>query len=186
VRFHALSLDAEGHPIAVVNSDEGFYLLFGRPSPEDLADALAAMMAPFPAGLMTGVGLLVANPVYSTGEVQALLTRNAYHGMVVWSWQQAILAAGLAHQLKRDDLTPALRRDLKAARTALWAAIEADRPAESSELWSWTWGDGGYRCVPFGDALKDSDESNAAQLWSTVFLALKPPGRTGCRIDLPP
>jgi hypothetical protein len=176
VRFHALSLDAQGAPIPVVNSDAGFLLLFGRPAPQDLADALAAMMRPFPAGLMTPVGLLVANPVYASPEVQALLTRNAYHGMVVWSWQQAVLAAGLARQLKRRDLSPELRDDLKAAQAALWTAIDAGRPAESSELWSWTWADGGYRSVPFGEAAKDADESNAAQLWSTVFLALEPPG----------
>jgi hypothetical protein len=178
VRFHALSLDAQGNPIAVVNSDEAFYLLFGRPSPEELTDALDAMMAPFPAGLMTPIGLLVANPVYSTGDKQALFTRNAYHGMVVWSWQQAVLAAGLEHQLRRGDLPPALRRGLREAQTELWTAIEADKSVESSELWSWTWGDGAYRSVPFGEALKDADESNAAQLWSTVFLALEPPGRS--------
>lgn len=179
VRFKALALDAQGKPIAIVHSDVGFDLLFGEPSPEDLSDELAALTAPFPAGLMTPVGLLVTNPVYAAVEKQALFTRNAYHGMVVWSWQQAVLAAGLEHQLKRADLTPDLRQSLRQAQTILWAAIEADKPLENSELWSWTYSDGAYRSVAFGAVDKDADEANAAQLWSTVFLAVEPPGQPG-------
>jgi hypothetical protein len=35
--------------------------------------------------------------------------------------------------------------------------------------------DGHYRVAPFGADQADADESNAAQLWSTVYLAIARP-----------
>ncbi len=173
--FHALSLDAGGAPVPIINSDEGFALLFGQPSAADLDSYLAAIMRPFPAGLMTGAGLLVANAAQASPEAQARFTPAAYHGAVVWSWQQALLAAGLERQLARVDLSPATRARLGAAQAGLWRAIEATRAYRSSELWSWAWRDGAYHVVAFGAGKQDVDESNAAQLWSTVYLAVRPP-----------
>jgi hypothetical protein len=173
--FHAISLDENGAPVPIVNSDEGFMLLFGRPSPAELETYVGALARPFPAGLMTDIGLLVANPVLATATVQDRFTPAAYHGAVVWSWQQALFAAGLARQLARADLPPLTRATLIDAQTRLWRAIEATRATRSSELWSWAYVDGRYRVVPFGAGKQDVDESNAAQLWSTVYLAVQPP-----------
>ena len=174
VRFHALSLNADGTPMPVVNSDEGFDLLFGDPGVETLDGEVTTLMRPFPAGLMTDIGLLVADPAYASHKTQALFTRNAYHGLVVWSWQQAVLAAGLQRQLQRRALPARVRARLIAADRRLWAVIEARKAMASSELWSWACADGHYRVVPFGAGAGDADEANAAQLWSSVFLALKP------------
>lgn len=171
--FNALSLDAAGKPIPVVHSDDGFALLFLDPAPEALERSVAAMARPFPAGLMTGVGLLVANPAFADPAVQARLGPGAYHGAVVWSWQQAVFAAGLDRQLARADLPPATRRRLAEARAGLWKAIDAAHAVRTSELWSWSFADGRYAVEPFGQRGGDQDESNAAQLWSTVFLALR-------------
>lgn len=176
--FHALSLDAAGRPVPIVNSDEGFELLFGHPSAADLDTYVAAIMRPFPAGLMTDVGLVVANAAFAGRDVQARFTPAAYHGAVVWSWQQALLAAGLERQLARCDLSAPLRAKLQAAQAQLWRAIRASRAVQSSELWSWTFRDGRYQVVPFGAGKADVDESNAAQLWSTVYLAVQPPPPT--------
>ena len=173
--FHALSLSASGEPIPVMNSDEGFMLLFGDPKPEELGRLVSALMRPFPAGLMTGVGMVVANPVFCTPALQKLFSRNAYHGTVVWSWQQALFAAGLARQLERHDLAPGVRANLVKAQQTLWSAIEATRSMQNAELWSWSYGAGRYQLRPFGSAAADVDESNAAQLWSTVYLAVRPP-----------
>jgi hypothetical protein len=175
LRFHALSLNADGSPVRVVHSDDGFLLLFGNPAPASLDRAVTNMMRPFPAGLLTDVGLLVANPVYGTPADQQRFTRNAYHGLVVWSWQQALLAAGLDRQLHRTDLPPRVRTDLAAARKALWQRIEAHRDMANSELWSWAYTDGKYQVAAYGAAAGDADEANAAQLWSSAYLALKPP-----------
>ncbi|GAA3722328.1 lipoprotein [Sphingomonas cynarae] len=175
--FNALSLDARGRPVPVIHSDDGFALLFTDPDPAALDRSVAAIARPFPAGLMTDVGLLVANPAYAPAETRARFGANAYHGTVVWSWQQAILAAGLDRQLARRDLPAATRAALVALRSRLWRAIDAAGEVRTSELWSWTYADGRYRVAPFGASSGDADESNAAQLWSTVFLALHPPAR---------
>jgi hypothetical protein len=175
LRFHALSLTASGEPIPVMHSDEGFLLLFEDPEPRDLDRIVSVLMRPFPAGLMTGVGMVVANPVFCATGLQTEFTRNAYHGTVVWSWQQALFAAGLARQLKRHDLPSAVRADLTRAQQGLWAAIEATRSMQNAELWSWSHEAGHYELRPFGSAAADADESNAAQLWSTVYLAVRPP-----------
>jgi hypothetical protein len=175
LRFDALALDAQGKPIPVLHSDGGFALLFRDPDAQTLETMIAAMTRPFPAGLLTDVGLLVANPAYADPAIAAKFGRTAYHGTVVWSWQQALLAAGLARQLQRDDLPDATRTRLRDAQRRLWHAIDATRAMRTSELWSWSYGDGRYRMQPFGQGTGDVDESNAAQLWSTVYLAIPPP-----------
>jgi hypothetical protein len=177
VLFHALSLDADGKPIAVVHSDMGFDLLFGRPSPWALRQISKTLMRPFPAGLLTDVGMVVANPVYAAPAIQAEFTNNAYHGTVIWSWQQAVMAAGLQRQLERPELPPIVREELRAAQRQLWSAIRASRSMQNSELWSWSFAQGHFHIAPFGADAADVDESNAAQLWSTVYLAIPDPQR---------
>jgi hypothetical protein len=179
LRFHALSLAASGEPIPVMQSDEGFLLLFEHPAPQHLDRIVSVLMRPFPAGLMTGVGMVVANPVFCTSALQNELNRNAYHGTVVWSWQQALFAAGLARQLEREDLPSAVRADLITAQRVLWSAIEASRSMQNAELWSWSYAAGHYQLRPFGSSAADVTESNAAQLWSTVYLAVRPPPSLG-------
>lgn len=175
LEFYGIALDPEGRPVPVMHSDEGFELFFGNPAPATLDRIVRALMRPFPAGLMTDIGLLVANPVMSGAQAQARFTPAAYHGAVVWSWQQALFAAGLERQLARTDLLAPTRDNLVAAQARLWRAILSTREIANSELWSWTLRDGRYVVVPFGAGQKDADESNAAQLWSTVYLAVKPP-----------
>lgn len=173
--FKALSLDAAGKPVPVMHSDEAFALLFTTPSEAELDRSIAVMMRPFPAGLLSPVGLLVANPVFADRETQARFTSADYHGTVVWSWQQAMLTAGLDRQLARDDLSASLRSRLTAARSQLWSVIDAAEALRTSELWSWSYANGTYHAVPFGEQGRHADESNAAQLWSTVYLARRVP-----------
>jgi len=175
VRFHALALDADGGPVPIVNSDESFELLFGTPDPARLEAALIAIMRPFPAGLVTDVGVVVANPAYAPAAVQARFGKNAYHGTVIWSWQQAVLAAGLERQLRRADLNEELKQRLRAARSRLWQVIDAGRSLRNSELWSWKYDGKHFVVASFGADAADEDESNAAQLWSTVYLAIAKP-----------
>ncbi len=175
VSFPALSLTADDQAIPVIHSDVGFELLFGRPTSTALEVGVAALMRPFPAGLLTPVGVVVANPVYAAPVIQEKLTRSAYHGTVIWSWQQAVLAAGLRRQLQRQDLPPALRVHLRGAQTELWHAIGAAHSMRNSELWTWSFANGRFKIAPFGANAADADESNAAQLWSTVYLAIPAP-----------
>jgi len=177
VRFHALALNADGTAVPILHSDEGFALLFDQPDAAVLDQMIAVLMRPFPAGLWTDVGIVVANPVFAPPEMQRLFSKNAYHGTVIWSWQQAVMAAGLERQLRRPDLPMAVRERLKEAQAQLWRAIDAGRGVRSSELWSWNYAAGHFQIAPFGASQGDVDESNAAQLWSTVYLAIPEPVR---------
>jgi hypothetical protein len=60
----------------------------------------------------------------------------------------------------------------------LWRAIDATRANQTSELWSWDYDPTrGWQIVPFGQRSGHQSESNAAQLWSTVYLAIERPPR---------
>jgi hypothetical protein len=177
VTFAALALDAAGKPIAVQHSDGGFGLLFGTPDRAALDRALDLIERAFPAGLMSPVGLMVANPVFADDGTRAIVGRGHYHGTVVWSWQQAMWVTGLRRQQARADLDPALKRRLRTAESRLWQAIDATAEVRNSELWSWDYRDGAWHVAPFGQRAGDITESNAVQLWSTVYLALARPGQ---------
>jgi hypothetical protein len=175
LRFQAISLNADGSAVPVVHSDVGFALMFGAPDPMSLDIMLDEVTRPFPAGLMTDAGMVVANAALAGPEAQQRLSPNAYHGAVVWSWQQALMAAGLARQLARADLPAASKARLRAAQRQLWSVIATGRAIRNSELWSWRYADGRYIIRPWGESEADPDESNAAQLWSTVYLGVRPP-----------
>ena len=177
LRFHALALNAAGRPIPVLHSDEGFALLFLEPDPADLEVRVETLMRPFPAGLMTGAGMVVADAAYADERLQPLFDNSHYHGAVVWSWQQALFIAGLDRQLERRDLPAGVRATLRDARRRLWAVVEATRPVRNSELWSWSYKHRRYRIEPFGQRGADKAESDAAQLWSTVYLGLRQASR---------
>jgi len=105
-----------------------------------------------------------------------LFTTAHYHGTVIWSWQQALLARGLRRQLARGDLGESTRAVLESAECQLWRAIDATREQSTRELWSWAPNASAQPALrPFGASQADADESNAIQLWSTVYLAVQKP-----------
>ena len=173
--FCALALDAAGQPVPVMHSDFSFALLLSQPPSALLEREVRNLMRPFPAGLMTGAGVVVANAAHAADSLRPLFGVDRYHGAVVWSWQQAMTAAGLAHQLTRSDIPPSTRAVLLQAQQALWQVITDTRTVADSELWSWAWVDGRCEVRPFGPISATADESNAAQLWSTVYLGVRPP-----------
>ncbi|WP_201319773.1 hypothetical protein, partial [Burkholderia sp. E168m30] len=67
--FYALSLDQQGNPIPVMNSDGGFALLFGTPPDDQLQRIVSDVTRPFPTGLVTDVGMLIANPAYASSSL---------------------------------------------------------------------------------------------------------------------
>ena len=182
VSFHAVALNAAFEPIPVMHSDTGFDLLFLRRPERHLAKLVSNLVRPFPAGLLTPVGVLAANPAFAGAGARSLVTRNHYHGTVIWSWQQAMIIAGLDRQLCRDDLSAMLRRDLQSARQAVWNGVTASRATLNSELWSFEARDNEFVIAPFGQSDAHLTESNAIQLWSTVFLALRPGAATHASI----
>jgi hypothetical protein len=178
LKFPAIALDVEGRHIPVMHSDDSFVLLFTTPDAAYLEQAAQRLLRPFPAGLRTPVGIVVANPAFATCAAQrGLFTSDHYHGTVVWSWQQAMLAAGLRRQLARVDLSEQVRATLESAEAALWDVIDGAGAWGNTELWSWAIAGAAFEPVPFGAAGGHHDESNAVQLWSTVYLAVKGPTR---------
>ncbi|KAI1809853.1 hypothetical protein GGS20DRAFT_590164 [Poronia punctata] len=195
VRFYALSLEANDHPIVkVMNTDDCFRLYLLNPTNQTQLSTFLAQVAdnilrPFPLGLSTSVGLLIANPAYADGSVNiADFKTSSYHGLVVWSWQLSMMAAGLERQLARCDDdddddgdkpdfctdSPLHGRVVKAY-NHLWDIIEQNSEYLSSEVWSWIYKDGDYVYTPLG-ALPGQDssaESDIRQLWSLTFLAVK-------------
>ncbi|KAL7892070.1 hypothetical protein HDV64DRAFT_290286 [Trichoderma sp. TUCIM 5745] len=94
-----------------------------------------AVLRPFPVGLSTPIGVVVANPALSNDDVLiANFPNSAYHGTVVWSWQLALMAKGFEQQLDRchgsSNATPQFCSDndvyiaLKTAYNKLWDIIE--------------------------------------------------------------
>lgn len=177
VTFDAVALGASGAPVPVMSTDVGFRWLYGAPTSDEIVRDARRVFAPYPAGLLTPIGVLVASATFAADPaLRAEFTTRDYHGTVVWSWQQALLAAGIDRQLARADLDPEARAALKDAEVALWDVIGRDRAAgvQTAELWSYAVAGGQFRLVPFGQGRGDVDESNAVQLWSTVYLAVRP------------
>jgi hypothetical protein len=195
---YGIALDASLRPLPIMHSDHGLSLAFAEPSNAYLDHVAALLLRPFPAGLMSPVGVVVANPALAepdsrvinpgsladpSDDVEAplrdLFSAAHYHGTVIWSWQQALLAKGLRRQLDRTDLLDSTRARLETAECELWRAIDTTRALSTRELWSWAPDAAGQpELRPFGAGQADADESNAIQLWSTVYLAVQKPTPT--------
>ncbi|KAL2070164.1 hypothetical protein VTL71DRAFT_13190 [Oculimacula yallundae] len=155
VVFYGLALDGNNNlsNIAVMNTDTCFHLFMLNTTNQTqlttLINATAnSIIRRFPAGLMTDVGMLVANPAYGDNPIYAAnWTTNAYHGTVVWSWQLAMMAKGLELQLARCK-SPSIPdfcsdesvyENLRMAYNELWDVIDANAENLSTEVWSWTY-----------------------------------------------
>ncbi|KAI1076019.1 carbohydrate-binding module family 52 protein [Whalleya microplaca] len=163
--FHGLALDGNGgQPVVkVMNTDDCFRLFLLNSTNQDqlsafLSQAADNILRPFPLGLSTSVGLLVSNPAYGDGSLNVEdFSESSYHGTVVWSWQLAMMAAGLERQLDRchhEQLdfcndNPLHGRVLKAY-NHVWDLIDANREHLSSEVWSWVYRDGDLQYIPLG------------------------------------
>ncbi|KAI4247874.1 MAG: hypothetical protein LQ352_006071 [Teloschistes flavicans] len=173
LHLQAVALLEDGSPVNIMHTDGGFRLLLlphliHASNSTSLSKHLTTLNAvadsilrPFPAGLYTPVGILIASPAYSTDPSHARnFTTGAYHGTVVWSWNSlVILSKGLETQLAAASQAAATKTDaislelcepdyynaviakLKKAYTRIWETIEANRAHLSEEVWSWSWDD---------------------------------------------
>lgn len=106
ITYYGLALGADNKPVPVMNTDDCFrHFLLNTTNQTQLSAYLDQtadhILQPFPVGLSTDAGLLVANPAYGTQTTYEAFKNSDYHGTVVWSWQLAMMAAGLARQLDR-------------------------------------------------------------------------------------
>jgi hypothetical protein len=185
VVFYAISLDGWSNQTVVrtMHSDDCFRLFLLNTTNQAqlttfVSQAADHILQPFPVGLATDAGLLIANPAFGGDPFYAeTFTRTAYHGTVVWSWQMAMMAAGLEKQLSRCNAChkPAFCKDkavfskVKAAYNRLWDIIEENTAQLGQEAWGWTY-DNGFKATSFG--LLGAEEGDIRQLWSLTFLAV--------------
>ncbi len=159
LRFLALSLDGDGRPIPIVNTDPAMLLIVDSLAPDRVRELIDPILTPYPIGLFVdGLGPLVANDAYAPSDVWAQFRRDAYHSpTVVWGRDVNILLAGLARQRRRDDIGAALRRITDAV----------DRSGlRHAELWSYRIDNGTLAPIRYGS-------SSDVQLWSLTDLAVQ-------------
>jgi len=183
--FLALSLDAEGKPIPVVNTDPatGLFLenltagvLAGRVKPEAVLRDVAPFVWDFPVALFVDrLGPLVANDAFAAPEIWARFGKDPYHGpRVVWGREVNLLFLGLANQIAGGFDTggriadPALRPYLRALDHALRRTITAVHASglELNELWSYRIEDDRLLPTRYGT-------SSDIQLWNGTNLAVQ-------------
>ncbi|KAK5081051.1 hypothetical protein LTR70_009230 [Exophiala xenobiotica] len=197
VSYYALALEGNNDvdKVTVMHTDACCRIFFlNGTNQARLTDYLNAtalsILRPFPAGLMTPVGLVVANPAISENEiVKQNFTNSAYHGAVVWSWQLVAMVRGLEKQLGRCSLVDPHQRpdfcsdavvynNVRNAYNTLWDVLEANKDFLSDEVWSWVYKDGKFIQTPLGSmqappGVEGIAESDIIQLWSLMILAMK-------------
>ncbi|KAF8190877.1 hypothetical protein BJ912DRAFT_315929 [Pholiota molesta] len=198
VSFYALSLMADGTPVEVLNSDLSFGLMYGTNVSAQFLQHVVDALIPYPRGLLTNIGMVVANPAYDSNRTNVeVLDRTAYHGTVVWSFQQALMAGGIARQLSfctnlnttTVDINPApsvqpawcndttLVQNIQAAQDRLWTSIKGASSSIYSEVWSYSFDNATnlFSVADLAALSPDGTESDAIQLWSYGFLGLIEP-----------
>jgi hypothetical protein len=180
LEFLALSLDAQGHPIAVANSDVATRLFLQDPpragAAPDAPERAAALrdvrlfVRHYPVGLLIdGVGPVVANDAYASPSVWRDFERDRYHGpRVVWGRENNLFLLGAMARAQdvagvADPAIAAYRRELVDAVERVHSAVEAS--GFHSELWSYELREGRIVPVRYGSG---SD----VQLWSTTDLVV--------------
>ncbi|HYR99214.1 MAG TPA: hypothetical protein VEO58_09380 [Gemmatimonadales bacterium] len=167
LRFLALSLDAAGRPIPIVNTDPAMLLLVDSLGPDRTLELIGPIMQPYPWGLFVdGLGPVVANDAYATRDVWEAFRRDRYHSpTVVWGRDVNALLAGLARQLPAGDVGAQHAAPLRDAVHRVTDAVDRSG-LRHAELWSYTIENG--RLVP-----SRYGTSSDVQLWSLTDLAVQ-------------
>ncbi|PWN51215.1 hypothetical protein IE53DRAFT_301358, partial [Violaceomyces palustris] len=202
----SLSLDEQGQPIPVQNSDLCFNLLYSRNISKTLIQSVLDSLTPYPAGLLTNVGMLVTNPSLDPNRTKSEeLDRRAYHGTVSWGWQTVSMAVGLKRvigscQSDSEGADPEsdggggyglIRPDwcddqetlerLFNAQDLLWRSINGAYQERFAEVWSWNFSNetNRFEVVALGDLSPEGTEADAIQLWSFGLLGIQDPTKNG-------
>jgi hypothetical protein len=183
--FLVLSLDAEGRPIPVVNTDPATELFLqndvggldaGRAKAAVLRRDVTPFLRPYPVGLLVeGLGPLVANDAYASSEIWERFRADPYHGpRVVWGREVNLFFLGLANRISGAvDSTgrlqdQALEPDIHAMEDALRRTLDAVNASglQHNELWSYEIKGGRLQPIRYGT-------SSDVQLWNGTNLAVQ-------------
>jgi hypothetical protein len=164
--FLALSLDANGRPIPVVNTDPATELfLTDTMSAETMQLDVAPFLRAYPVGLFVDVlGPLVANDAYASPAIWERFRKDTYHGpRVVWGREVNLFLLGLANQIFRGRDYE--QRSLRPALQVVLDAVHASG-LQHNELWSYEFRGGALVPVRYGT-------SSDVQLWNTTNLVVQ-------------
>jgi hypothetical protein len=175
LEFLAISLDADGHPIRVVNSDPATWLLLRNRqdttvTARDRATRdMRAFMRAYPVGLFVDrLGPLVANDAYASPAVWEAFEKDRYHSpRVVWGREVNLFMLGLAKEITTNGNSgrAAYVGELRNALTRTSAAVEASG-LKHTELWSYEIAGGRLNPIRYGAATD-------IQLWNVTDLAVQ-------------
>ena len=183
--FLALSLDARGAPIPVVNTDPATELFLRDHSARSAGDSATAaevqrevdpFVRDYPVGLFVDtLGPVVANDAYASREVWREFERELYHSpRVVWGREVNLFLLGTADELLAVRDSPGSSADrsrdayIRSLRTALEGVLTAVSAShlQHNEVWSYRISDGRLLPTRYGT-------SSDVQLWSTTDLAVQ-------------
>jgi hypothetical protein len=181
--FVALSLDENGRPIPVVNTDPATWLFLHDARDSTTAQSRAralrdvrAIVRNYPAGLFIDrLGPVVANDAYASPTVWQAFERDRYHSpRVVWGREVNLIMLGLSKQMaaatdasgrpRTAALAPFVS-ELREALRRVDTAVEASG-LKHNELWSYEISDGALHPIRYG-------ASTDVQLWNVTDLAVQ-------------
>ena len=166
--FLVLSLDSNGRPIPVVNTDPATELFLNPDlKPKEALEEVAPFLRPFPIGLFVeGLGPLVANDAYASRQIWERFQSDQYHGpRVVWGREVNLLFLGLANQISAAAKSS---QDIEGLEDALHRTLGAVTASglQHNELWSYEIK--GKKLVPVRYGT-----SSDVQLWNTTNLVVQ-------------
>ena len=185
VIFLALSLDAQGAPIPVVNTDPATDLFLrdhaardasGRGTTSEVLQEMEPFVRGYPVGLFVDtLGPVVANDAYASPGVWRMFEKDLYHSpRVVWGREVNLFLLGTTDQLSAaldstgrvaDSSLESYVRLLRSSLERVLAAV-TESHLQHNEVWSYRIAD--ERLVP-----TRSGTSSDVQLWSTTDLAVQ-------------
>ncbi len=185
INFLALSLDENGKPIPVVNTDLATWLFLEniteqiidkKVDAEQIIEKLKIVMTPYPVGLfLKEVGPVVANDVYAAKKVWEDFEKDHYHSpKVIWGREVNLFLLGLTKQILasydsngkiKETVPPAYVHKLKSMLDKTIEAVEASG-LKHNELWSYQID--GESIIP-----KRYARTTDIQLWNLTDLAVQ-------------
>jgi hypothetical protein len=142
-------------------------LTFGYPTETYLHQIRQRLTLPFPYGLTTKIGILVANPIFAPALQEVFGPKN-YHGTLVWTMQEDLLIYGMARQILSPETSRAMKLELYKTLQFVEHGIIEQRPSVGGiEVFAVDDRDPNHPvAVPFaGDA-----KGNSNQLWSHLHI----------------
>lgn len=182
--FLALSLDENGKPIPIVNTDpatlifiEDFtdQILQNKKTPADVSAITYTFGAPYPVSLFVeGLGPLCANDTFASPEVWEMFKKDLYHSpRVVWGREVNLILLGLLKQIDaaydgdklKDEKLSTYVADLRKSLKKILDAVEASG-LKHNELWTYKIDEKGFLPVRYGT-------SSDVQLWNLTDLSVQ-------------